>query len=68
MEYAMDELSEAKRQIDSTLRKLKETITTLESKETPGRYKSQLTLAKRRVAAFELANSLIEREIKELSV
>lgn len=68
MEYTIDELSQAKRQIDSILHKLKETIATLESKEHPQRYKSQLTLARRRVAAFELANSLIEREIKELSV
>lgn len=68
MEYTIDELSQAKRQIDSTLHKLVETIATLESKEHPQRYKSQLTLARRRVAAFELANSLIEREIKELSV
>lgn len=66
MEYTIDELSEAKRQIDSVLHKLRETVVTLESKENPQRYKSQLTLAKRRVAAFELANSLIEREIKEL--
>lgn len=68
MEYTIDELSQAKRQIDSILHKLAETIATLESKEQPQRYKSQLTLARRRVAAFELANSLIEREIKELSV
>lgn len=68
MNYTIDELTEAKRQIDSTLHKLRETIATLESKEKPERYKSQLTLARRRVAAFELANSLIEREIKELSL
>ena len=68
MGYTIDELSEAKRQIDSTLHKLRQAIATLESKENPEQHKSQLTLAKRRVAAFELANSLIEREIKELSV
>ena len=67
MNYTIDELTEAKRQIDSTIHKLRETIATLESKEKPERYKSQLTLAKRRIKAFELANSLIEREIKELS-
>ena len=54
---------EAKRQIDSTLHKLCETVKTLEAKETPSRYKSQITLAKRRIAAFELANHLIEKEI-----
>lgn len=68
MNYTINDLTEAKRQIDSTLHKLRETIATLESKENPERYKSQLTLARRRVAAFELANSLIEREIKELSL
>ena len=52
MEYTIDELSQAKRQIDSTLHKLAETIATLESKEQPQRYKSQLTLARRRVASF----------------
>lgn len=68
MNYTIDDLTEAKRQIGSTIHKLRETIVTLESKENPERYKSQLTLARRRVAAFELANSLIEREIKELSL
>lgn len=68
MNYTINDLTEAKRQIDSTLHKLRKTIATLESKENPERYKSQLTLARRRVAAFELANSLIEREIKELSL
>ena len=65
MEYSKDDLIEAKRQIDSTLHKLQETIKTLESKENPARYKSQITLAKRRVTAFEIANALIEKEIGE---
>ena len=64
MEYSKDDFIEAKRQIDSTLHKLRETIKTLESKENPGKYKSQITLAKRRVAAFEIASSLVEREIE----
>ena len=63
MDYTKEDLTEAKRQIDSTLHKLRETITTLEAKENPSRYKSQLTLAKRRVKAFELANFLIEQEL-----
>lgn len=33
MEYTKEDLAEAKRQIDSTLHKLQETIKTLESKE-----------------------------------
>lgn len=65
MDFSKDDLLEAKRQIDSTLHKLRETIKTLESKENTERYKSQITLAKRRVKAFELANYLIERELKE---
>lgn len=62
MEYTKDDLLEAKRQIDSTLRKLREAIKTLQAKENPARYRSQITLAERRVRAFELANALIERE------
>lgn len=49
MEYTKEELIEAKRQIDSTLHKLREVIKTFESKENPVRYKSQITLAKRRL-------------------
>ena len=63
MNYTQEDLNEAKRQIASTIHKLRETIRTLEAKEDPARYKSQITLAKRRVKAFELANVLIEREI-----
>ena len=64
MEFSRDDLNEAKRQIDSTLHKLRETIKTFESKENQGRYKSQITLARRRVKAFEIANYLIENELK----
>lgn len=63
MEFSKDELKEAKRQIDSTLHKLEETIKTLEAKENAERYKSQITLAKRRVKAFKIANQLIENEL-----
>ncbi len=65
MEYSKEELTEAKRQIDSTLHKLRETIKTLEAKENPQRYKSQLTLARRRVTAFEIANDLIQARLEE---
>ena len=64
MEYTKDDLLEAERQIDSTLHKLREAIKTLQAKENPARYRSQITLAERRVRAFELANALIEREAK----
>lgn len=45
------------------LHKLKASRATLESKENPERYKSQITLATRRIKALELANDLIENEI-----
>lgn len=64
MEYTKEDLMEAKRQIDSTLHKLRETIKTFESKENSERYRSQITLAKRRVKAFEIAAHLIEHEIE----
>ena len=66
MEYTKADLLETKRQIDSTLHKLEETIKTLEAKEQPQRYRSQITLAKNRVKAFTLANWLIERELLHL--
>lgn len=65
MEYSKEDLTEAKRQIDSTLHKLREVIKTFEAKENPARYKSQITLAQRRIQAFELANALIEAELKK---
>lgn len=65
MDYSIQELVEAKRQIDSTLHKLRETIKTFETKENASRYKSQITLAKRRVKAFEIANHFIESEIEK---
>ena len=65
MQYTKEELTEAKRQIDSTLHKLREVIKTLQAKENPARYQSQITLATRRVKAFEIANALIERELEE---
>ena len=67
MDINGSDLVEAKRQIDSTLNKLRETIKTLEAKENPTRYKSQITLAKRRIEAFELSVYLIEREIGDLN-
>ena len=66
MNYTATELTEAKRQIDSLLHKLRETIKTLESKENSERYKSQITLAKRRVEALDIANVLIMRELSDM--
>lgn len=59
-------MQEAKRQIASTLHKLRETIRTLEAKENAQRYKSQITLARRRVEAFTIASELIERELGDI--
>ncbi len=63
MDYTAQDLAEAKRQIDSTVHKLKAVLAALEAKEDPARYKSQITLAQRRIRAFELAGSLIDREL-----
>ncbi len=65
MELTREDLVEAKRQIDSTLHKLRETVKTFEVKENAERYKSQITLAKRRIKAFEIANWLIENELEK---
>lgn len=64
MTYSQMELTEALRQINSTLHKLQEVVKTLGAKENPSRYKSQLTLARRRIEAFTIARNLIERELK----
>lgn len=65
MDFSKEELTEAKRQIDSTLHKLRETLKTLEGKERPERYRAQVTLAARRIRALEIAVSLIERELEK---
>ena len=64
MTYSQTELTEALRQIDSTLHTLREVVKTLEAKDNPARYKSQLTLARRRIEAFTIAKDLVERELK----
>lgn len=64
MDYTREELTEAHRQISSTIHKLNEVVKTLEAKPDPARYKAQITLAKRRVAAFTLALELVEGEMK----
>ena len=52
MVFSTEDLAEAKRQIDSTLHKLEETVKTLEAKENAARLRPQITLAKRRIRAF----------------
>lgn len=63
MNFAKEDLTEAKRQIDSTLHKLRESVKTLECKENQTRYKSQITLARRRIDAFTIASELITKEL-----
>lgn len=63
MDYSTTELTEAKGQLDSILHKLKETVKTLEAKDSPERYKSQLTLANRRIQALTIAVELIEAQL-----
>lgn len=67
MTYSKEELLEARRQISSTLHKLRETVKTLEGKENPDRCKAQITLARRRIQAFTIALSLVEEELIRLS-
>ena len=64
VDYTQEELAEARRQVDSTLHKLRETLRTLEAKENASRLKPQITLAWRRIAAFEVASGLIGRELE----
>lgn len=66
MTVSKEELLEAKRQIESTLHKLRQTVQTLEGKETPSRYKSQITLARRRIQVFTIAVSLIDAELEKM--
>ena len=66
MTYSREQLAEAGRQIDSTPHKLREVVKTLEAKPEPARYKSQITLAKRRIEAFTIVGALIERELESM--
>ena len=65
MDYTSEELTEAKRQIDSIVHKLHAAVQSLERKEHPERLKTQITLARRRIAALELSQSLIQQELEK---
>lgn len=60
--YTAEELSEARRSIDSTLHKCEKALLKL----TPG--KSQHTLTARRIKAFQVALALIDRELNAMEV
>ena len=62
-DYTTEELTEARRQLSSVLHKTRAVVETLQAKEDPGRYKSQITLARRRTAAFTLAIDLIDEKL-----
>lgn len=62
-DYTTEELTEARRQLSSVLHKTRAVVETLQAKEDPGRYKSQITLARRRVAAFEISIALIDEKL-----
>ena len=51
MGFTRQELMEAERQIDSTLRKLQKVFETLRTKEEPGRYQSQIDVYKRQTSS-----------------
>lgn len=65
MDYTSEELTEAKRQIDSIVHKLQAAVQSLERKDHPERLKAQITLARRRIAALELSRSLIQQELEK---
>ena len=65
-EPSIEELAEARRQIDSIVHKLEKTVQTIESKEEPQRYRSQITLAHRRIKDLTIALGLIEKEMKTI--
>lgn len=62
--YTQEELLEARRQIASILHKLREAEKSLQTKENAVRLKSQITLAQRRIAALEIADDLLARQLK----
>lgn len=65
MQHMEEELREARKQIESTLRKLRETLATLQAKPSADRLKPQITLAKRRIEAFGIAVDLIDEKMGE---
>ena len=60
--YTTEELTEARRSIDSTLHKCEKALLKL----TPG--KSQHTLTARRIKAFQVSLALIDRELNAVEV
>ncbi|MGI6215738.1 MAG: hypothetical protein ACOYIT_07700 [Christensenellales bacterium] len=63
MKYNKQDLLEAKRQINSIVHKLNSALETMQGKENPERLKPQITLAKRRIKALNIAEQLIDDAI-----
>ena len=61
------DLEEALRQVESLSHKLRGVVRTLESKGNDGSHKAQITLARRRVAALDIASELIGRAVEHFS-
>ena len=65
MQHSDEELREAKRQIESTLHKMRETLATLGAKPNAERLKSQISLTSRRIGAVAIAVELIDEKLAE---
>ena len=65
MGFTRQELMEAERQIDSTLRKLQKVFETLRTKEEPGRYQSQDHSDRAADSGISIARDLIRRELEK---
>ena len=66
MARTAEELAEARRQVESLLHKLRGVVLTLEARGADGSRKAQITLAKRRVGALEIADELIGKALEAL--
>lgn len=64
MARTAEELAGARRQVESMLHKLRGVVRTLETRGADGSRKAQITLAKRRVSALEIASGLIEEALE----
>ena len=65
MNRTRDELAEAKRQIESTVGKLRKALESMRDKRDGRRREAQITLAERRIRAFELAAELIGEALEK---
>ena len=65
-EPSLEELKEAKRQIDSILHKLEKTIQTLESKENPQRLSFADYTGQKKIQGHDDRHRLIEKQMKNI--